>query len=182
MIQVYKALELKPKYIAARWSPCCTTWPWSTAGTSTVTVITSGRAGCFLYRRDWGFATAIDSLAAVKHLIYDTKKLTWDQLLEAMEKNWEGKEAIRQMCLNAPSTATASSGWTRSATGSSARSWSMLTGIPSRKAEFQPAHHSITFHVPAGMVTMATPNGRPAGEYLSDGIVPSHGCDTKGPR
>jgi formate C-acetyltransferase len=39
----------------------------------------------------------------------------------------------------------------------------------------------ITFHVPAGMVTMATPNGRPAGEYLSDGIVPSHGCDTKGP-
>jgi formate C-acetyltransferase len=31
------------------------------------------------------------------------------------------------------------------------------------------------------MVTMATPNGRPAGEYLSDGIVPSHGMDTKGP-
>ena len=28
-----------------------------------------------------GKATAVDSLAAVKHLIYDTKKLTWDQLL-----------------------------------------------------------------------------------------------------
>ena len=28
---------------------------------------------------------------------------------------------------------------------------------------------------------MATPNGRPAGEYLSDGIVPSHGLDAKGP-
>src|SRR5512137_2826086 len=41
-----------------------------------------------------GFATCIDSLAAIKHLIYDTKKLTWDQLLEALEKNWEGKEAI----------------------------------------------------------------------------------------
>lgn len=25
------------------------------------------------------------------------------------------------------------------------------------------------------------PSGRRAGEYLSDGIVPSHGCDTKGP-
>src|SRR5512136_1989072 len=31
-----------------------------------------------------GFATCIDSLAAIKHLIYDTKKLTWDQLLEAL--------------------------------------------------------------------------------------------------
>ncbi|MBK6538046.1 MAG: hypothetical protein IPG09_09815 [Ignavibacteria bacterium] len=36
----------------------------------------------------------IDSLAAVKYLIYDTKKLTWDQLLTAMEANWEGHEAI----------------------------------------------------------------------------------------
>ena len=49
-----------------------------------------------------GKGTAIDSLAAIKHLIYDTKKLTWDQLLEAIECNWEGKEAIRQLCLNAP--------------------------------------------------------------------------------
>ena len=39
----------------------------------------------------------------------------------------------------------------------------------------------VTFHVPCGMVTMATPNGRPAGEYLSDGIAPAHGMDTKGP-
>ena len=28
---------------------------------------------------------------------------------------------------------------------------------------------------------MATPSGRPAGEYLSDGIAPSHGMDVKGP-
>ena len=40
-----------------------------------------------------GFATCIDSLAAIKHLIYDTKKLTWDQLLEALDRNWEGKQA-----------------------------------------------------------------------------------------
>ena len=55
--------------------------------------------GCF---EAIGKATAIDSLAAVKHLIFDTKKLTWDQLLTAIEDNWEGHEAVRQMCLNAP--------------------------------------------------------------------------------
>jgi formate C-acetyltransferase len=129
-----------------------------------------------------GFATAIDSLAAVKHLIYDTKKLTWDQLLDALEKNWEGKEAIRQMCLNAPKYGNGIE-------------WVDAIGYEIQRFVMEYAHNHpkthgqtfnlriipITFHVPAGMVTMATPNGRPAGEYLSDGIVPSHGMDTKGP-
>jgi len=39
----------------------------------------------------------------------------------------------------------------------------------------------VTFHLPSGMVTMATPSGRPAGEFLSEGISPSQGMDTKGP-
>lgn len=34
-----------------------------------------------------GKATAIDSLAAVKQLIFDTKKLAWDQLLEVIVTN-----------------------------------------------------------------------------------------------
>ena len=46
--------------------------------------------------------TAIDSLAAIKHLIFDMKTLTWDELLAAIEANWEGHEATRQLCLNAP--------------------------------------------------------------------------------
>ena len=39
----------------------------------------------------------------------------------------------------------------------------------------------ITFHVPMGKVTWATPNGRRASEYLSEGISASHGMDVKGP-
>ncbi len=39
----------------------------------------------------------------------------------------------------------------------------------------------VTFHLPCGKVTWATPNGRPAQEYLSEGISASHGMDTKGP-
>ena len=44
-----------------------------------------------------GKATAVDSLAAIKHLIFDTQKLTWDQLLDAIEVDWEGHQDIRQM-------------------------------------------------------------------------------------
>ena len=39
----------------------------------------------------------------------------------------------------------------------------------------------VTTHVPLGKVTWATPNGRPAQEYLSEGISASHGMDVKGP-
>jgi len=183
MIQVYKALELKPKYIAAP----LTSLLHDLAMEHGRDLHTHGDyfpgaldASCIDVVG--GFATAIDSLAAVKHLIYDTKKLTWDQLLEATEKNWEGREAIRQLCLNAPKYGNGIE-------------WVDAIGYEIQRtvmeyARNHPKPHGqsfnlriipITFHVPSGMVTMATPNGRPAGEYLSDGIAPSHGCDTKGP-
>src|SRR5512139_260545 len=183
MIQVYTAMALKPKYIAA-----------PLASTLHDLCMENGRdlhthgeyipgaldASCI--DGLGGFATSIDSLVVVKHLVYDTKKLTWDQLLDALEKNWEGKEAIRQMCLNAPKYGNGIE-------------WVDAIGYEIQRAIMEYAHKypkphcqsfnmriiPITFHVPMGKVTMATPNGRRAGEYLSDGIVPSHGCDTKGP-
>jgi len=51
---------------------------------------------------DRGLVDIADSMAAIKKLVFDEKKITMAQLLEAMEHNWEGYEDIRQMCLNAP--------------------------------------------------------------------------------
>ena len=129
-----------------------------------------------------GFGTAIDSLAVIKHLIYDTKKLTWDELLDALEKNWEGAEAIRHLCLNVPKYGNGIE-------------WVDAIGFEIQRTvmeycEQHPKPHGqtfnmriipITYHVPAGMITGATPNGRYAGEFLSEGISPSHGMDVKGP-
>jgi formate C-acetyltransferase len=129
-----------------------------------------------------GKGTAVDSLAAVKHLIFDTKRLTWDQVLKAIEANWEGHEAIRQMCLNAPKYGNGIE-WVDS----------IAFEIERFVLEFlhqHPKPHNqafllrqipITFHVPMGKVTWATPNGRKASEYLSEGISASHGMDVKGP-
>ena len=129
-----------------------------------------------------GKGTAIDSLAAVKHLIFDTKKLSWDQLLTAMEANWEGHEAVRQLCLHAPKYGNGIE-------------WVDQIGfdIETVILEFLDRHAKphgqvfllrqipITFHVPFGKVTWATPNGRKATEYLAEGISASHGMDVKGP-
>jgi formate C-acetyltransferase len=129
-----------------------------------------------------GKGTAIDSLAAVKHLIFDTKKLTWDQLLTAMENNWEGQEPIRQFCLHAPKYGNGIE-------------WVDAIGFEIERFLLEILHANpkphdqafllrcipITFHVPLGKVTWATPNGRKAQEYLSEGISASHGMDVKGP-
>ncbi|MBQ1400491.1 MAG: hypothetical protein IIY83_08210, partial [Lachnospiraceae bacterium] len=41
---------------------------------------------------------------AVKKLVYDDKVLTMDELIAALDSNFEGErgEEIRQMCLKAP--------------------------------------------------------------------------------
>jgi formate C-acetyltransferase len=45
-------------------------------------------------------ADAADSLGVIDKLIYRDKKITWDQLIEAVNANWEGYENIRQLCVN----------------------------------------------------------------------------------
>lgn len=129
-----------------------------------------------------GFGTAIDSLAAIKTLVFDEKKLGWDELLDALERNWEGHEATRQLCLHAPKYGNGIE-------------WVDMIGRDIHRVVLDCVRRHpkangqttmvriipITFHVPAGKVTMATPNGRPAGEYLSEGISPAHGMDRAGP-
>ncbi|MHA1577359.1 MAG: pyruvate formate lyase family protein, partial [Candidatus Thorarchaeota archaeon] len=44
-----------------------------------------------------GIATLADSVAAVKMMVYDKKRLTMDQLLTAIHANYEGYEEIRQL-------------------------------------------------------------------------------------
>ena len=47
-----------------------------------------------------GLSDTVNSLYAIKKLVYDEKKLTLAQLLEILKNNWEGEEALRQYVLN----------------------------------------------------------------------------------
>lgn len=129
-----------------------------------------------------GFATVIDSLVAVKKLVYDDKKLTMDELLEALDTNFEGKEAIRQMCLNTPKYGNNDPyvdsvgleiekihmNYLKEINGTNGLQLSMRM-IP------------LTAHILMGKIIGATPNGRKAGQYLAEGTSASHGADVKGP-
>ena len=47
-----------------------------------------------------GSANVGDSLGVIDTLIYKEKRITWDQLIEALEHNWKGYERLQQMVIN----------------------------------------------------------------------------------
>ena len=49
-----------------------------------------------------GQITCINALAAMKKLVFDEKKVTMAELVEALENNWEDKEELRLMFANCP--------------------------------------------------------------------------------
>lgn len=182
MVQQYQAMRMKPDYFAAPATSMLhdlamqegrdlhTHGTWFAGGIDHSTFEAIGKG------------TAIDSLAAVKHLVFDTKALTWDQLLTAMEANWEGHEPIRQLCLNAPKYGNGIDWVDRIGFDIETVILDFLHAHPKPNGQvFLLRQIPITFHVPFGKVTWATPNGRPASEYLSEGISASHGMDVKGP-
>jgi formate C-acetyltransferase len=58
-----------------------------------------GRA-CWFGSR--GLVDLADSMTAIKKLVFDEKKTTMDELLDACAKNWEGHETLRKLCVNSP--------------------------------------------------------------------------------
>lgn len=129
-----------------------------------------------------GFGTAVDSLAAVKKLVFEDKKLTMNELIEAVDANFEGKEAIRQMCLNAPKYGNNDP--YADEIGKEIDKFH-IQHLAKQKGPYPEIVSMrmvpVSIHVYLGKVTGATPNGRKAGLPLSEGCGASHGCDTHGP-
>ena len=129
-----------------------------------------------------GYGTVIDSLAAIKKLVYEEKRITFPELLRALRNNFEGDEIIRHLLKNAPSygndDAYADVIGLRldKEAGDFARKYAKEFGV-----HIDLRYVPFTSHVPFGKVVSATPNGRKAWTPLSDGSSASQGADTNGP-
>lgn len=130
-----------------------------------------------------GMINVANSLAAVKKLVFEEKKVAKKELLEALAANWEGYEKIRKMCLEAPKYGNGDpyvDSLARDLFQFWAESCSRFRSIYG--ATVKPTAISITAHAPGGALTGATPDGRFAGEPLADGsLSPAQGTDLKGP-
>lgn len=126
-----------------------------------------------------------DSLMAVKKLVFDEKKLTMPELLNALDSNFEGErgEEIRRMCLDAPKFGNDIDEVDELAAKIGEMSAKSVTGWDhSPYPAFKSVREGLSWHYSAGLGAGALPNGRPALEPLNDGSAsPMRGMDTSGP-
>jgi pyruvate formate-lyase/glycerol dehydratase family glycyl radical enzyme len=130
-----------------------------------------------------GMINVADSLAAIKKIVFDEKKVTLKELKIALDANWKGYEHIRKMCLKAPKYGN-SDEYADLIAKDLYKFWvdMAITFDGPRGGKYNVAGISITAHGPGGAVTGATPDGRYAGENLADGITsPAQGKDSHGP-
>lgn len=129
-----------------------------------------------------GYATVVDSLAAVKKLVFEEKKLTMKEIIDALEADFEGYKPIQQMLKLTPRY-----GNNDPYADSIAKDIDRFTQVEAKKNSEERGinvdvrYVPITSHVPFGKIISATPNGRKAGFPLSDGTSASHGADDHGP-
>lgn len=129
-----------------------------------------------------GFGTAIDSLAAIKSLVFDEGKIGIEELLDALEVDFEGHEATRQLCLNAPKYGNDDAYADAIGRNIEDMFCRLTQRYPSAfGGELDVRYVTITAHIPFGAVLGATPDGRRAGEPVSEGVSPSQGADRNGP-
>ncbi|MGN0649657.1 MAG: glycyl radical protein [Oscillospiraceae bacterium] len=129
-----------------------------------------------------GYGTVIDSLAAIKKVVYEDKRLTLSRVKEALEHNFEGYETERELLRNAPAYGN-NDGYADEIGKILDRELLEFTRKYSQElgVHLDLRYVPFTSNVPFGKVVSATPNGRLAYVPLSDGSSASQGADKNGP-
>lgn len=128
-----------------------------------------------------GLATYIDSMAAIKKLVFDDKKYTLEELNTALKADFKGYDQIKNDCLKAPKYGNDDDYVDYIATDlinfteTEHRKYKTLYSVLSHGTL------SISNNTPLGQILGASANGRDAWTPLSDGISPTQGADVKGP-
>ena len=130
-----------------------------------------------------GLGTTTDSLSVLRTHVFEKKTFSMETILDAVKRNFEGEEKLRQFVLNkTPFFGNDIKETDELAVRIYDDLVDTIDGKPNTKGEtFRLNMLSTTCHVYFGKVMGATPNGRLAGRSISDGTSPSHGADTHGP-
>ena len=129
-----------------------------------------------------GFASLVDSVMAVKKFVYDSRKTTMVTLKDALDKNWEGYEPLREKIRNCPYKYGNGEPETDMYAEMTARYFAnKVNNRPNiRGGVYKAIMHSAMMFVWQGKKTLATPDGRKAGEELSKNASPVPGADRNG--
>ncbi|MHA1992702.1 MAG: glycyl radical protein [Candidatus Hodarchaeales archaeon] len=130
----------------------------------------------------WGRIDTGNSLAAIKRLVFDDKKITMDQLCQTMDNNFKGCEDIRKLCLEAPKygndddCADEQVAWVTHIVNEEAKKYKSTYGGCTVVTEVPSASY-----VAMGKIVGALPSGRVAGDPLCEAASPTVGSALNGP-
>jgi len=135
------------------------------------------------YIQGVGLGTISDALSALRHHVYAAKDLPMERLLEALAGDFRGDEKLRQLLQNKTprygNDDDAADDITREVFEMYFRN---IDDRPNnRGGRYRINLLPTTVHIYFGRMTGATPDGRRAGEPLSEGISPVQGADRQGP-
>lgn len=135
------------------------------------------------YIQGVGIGTVTDCLAAVKYNVYDKKNFTMEELIEAMEHDYEGYDRIYHMVHDKTPKYGNDDDYADDIMQDVFELYrSTITGRPNMKGgKYGVDMLPTTCHVYFGDVILATPNGRKAHKPVSEGISPEKSADTSGP-
>jgi len=135
------------------------------------------------YIQGVGLGTMTDALTAIRYHVFDHKSLSMEALLRALGEDFEGQERLRQLLLNRTPRYGNDDDYADDVMLRVFETYfAAVDGRPNTKG----GRYAInllptTVHVYFGSVIGATPDGRRAGQPLSEGVSPVQGADRKGP-
>lgn len=129
-----------------------------------------------------GAATLIDSLYSIKQLIFDEKQMNIASLVRILDSNFEGEERLRRYIIRK----IPKHGTNHDALNAfSCRVLDDLSCIAgqqnARGGRYLPAFYPHDIYRTLGLITGATPDGRPANTPLSRGVSPSEFIELSSP-
>jgi len=130
------------------------------------------------------YATTVDSLLAIKYLVFDNKLCTMHELINALRANWQGHEVLQARAKNKAPKYGRDDNEADALARKVMQLWCDETWKHSTKStgrRFRPGMLSWNYWAGDGYIMAASADGRTKGQFLSNAICPSNGADTNGP-
>ncbi len=128
-----------------------------------------------------GFATAVDSLAAISQIVYKEKRLSLSEFFKITENNFEENEALRAYIVNKISHYGNDDAAHDALAARFIKDIEEISKGVSLREHIMPGTFSYINHASLGAKMGATFDGRLAGISYSDGCGPVQGRDVNGP-
>lgn len=130
----------------------------------------------------FGLASAVDSLVAIKKMVFEEKKMSLAELAQVLRRDWSGHEDMRLAAKKTyPKYGNNVEEVDRIAVDLAGYVASRINKKPNgRGGIFRCGMFSIDWWMPFGQKTGATPDGRHSGEGISKNMCAAIGCDKKG--